>query len=196
MRTIFMDIETTGLDPARHDVVDIAFKVVDVTAGFHITSYHSLVKVTEEAWERRDPISMEINGFSWEQVSSGKEPAVVGKEIVALFTDLQIERGKAVFICQNPAFDRSFFNHLVEVYTQEGLNWPYHWLDLASMYWALVAEKSKQNGIPFPEQITISKNEIARHYNLPPEMHPHRAMKGVEHLIQCYEAVLGVKFKG
>jgi DNA polymerase-3 subunit epsilon/oligoribonuclease len=196
MRAIFLDIESTGLDPIRHRVIDIAFKIVDVTTGFYIMSYHSLVKPTEEAWERRDLISMDINGFNWDQVSQGKDALTVGKEIITLFTDLQIERGKAVFICQNPGFDRSFFNQLVEVYTQEGLNWPYHWLDLASMFWGVLVEKSKKNGDRFPEQIVISKNEIARHYNLPPEMQPHRAMKGVEHLIQCYEAVLGVKFKG
>jgi oligoribonuclease len=196
MRAIFLDIETTGLDPFKHHVIDIAFKIVDLTTGFHVKDYHSLVKPSEEAWERRDLISMEINGFNWEQVSAGKDISQVGKEIKDLFTDLQIERGKAVFICQNPAFDRSFFNQIIEVYTQEGLNWPYHWLDLASMFWAIFFEKNKQKGIPFPEHLVVSKNEIARHYNLPPEKEPHRAMKGVDHLIQCYEAVLGVKFKG
>lgn len=196
MRVIFLDIESTGLDPKRHNVIDIAFKIVDVTSGYHIMSYHTLVKPSEEAWERRDLFSMEINGFNWDQVSEGKDALTVGKEIITLFTDMKIERGKAVFVCQNPGFDRAFFNQLVEVYTQEGLNWPYHWLDLASMFWGVLVEKSKKNGESFPEQIVISKNEIAKHYNLPPETQPHRAMKGVDHLIQCYEAVFGLKFRG
>jgi oligoribonuclease len=196
MRAIFLDIETTGLYASRHRPIDIAFKIVDVTAGYHITSYQSIIKPTEEAWERRDPISIEINGFTWEQVCLGREPFLVGKEIIQLFTDLKIERGKAVYICQNPAFDRGFFNQLIEVYTQEGLNWPYHWLDLASMYWAVVVEQSKKSNNPFPEQLSVSKNEIGKQFNLPPELKPHRSMKGVDHLILCYEALFGIKFKG
>ncbi len=196
MRAIFLDIETTGLDATRHRAIDIALKVVDVSSGYYVTSFQSIIKPTLEAWERRDLISMEINGYTWEQVSSGKDSHTVGKEIILLFSDLNIERGNAVYICQNPAFDRGFFNQLVEVYTQEGLNWPYHWLDLASMFWAVLVERSKKEGLPFPEHITVSKNDIAKHFNLPPEMIPHRSMKGVEHLILCYEALFGVKFKG
>ncbi len=194
MRAIFLDIETTGLDASKHRPIDIALTIVDITTGRYLASYQSILKIAPEAWALRDPISIDINGFTWEQICTGKETAIVCKEIIALFTEHGIQRGKAVFICQNPAFDRGFFNLIIEVYTQELLNWPYHWLDLASMYWALLVEKSNREGVAFPEQITISKNEIAKKYNLPPEMSPHRAIKGVEHLIQCYEAVLGVTF--
>ncbi len=196
MRAIFLDIETTGLDPMKHRPLDIAIKIADISSGYYITSFQSLIAPTQEAWERRDLISLEINGFNWEQVSLGKEAAGVGKEIIQLFTDLKIERGKAVYICQNPAFDRGFFNQLVDVYTQEGLNWPYHWLDLASMFWAFLMEKYKKQGISFPEHVTVSKNDIAKYFGLPPELKPHRSMKGVEHLILCYEALFGIKFKG
>jgi oligoribonuclease len=64
------------------------------------------------------------------------------------------------------------------------------------MYWSWLSQKFKQEEKPFPQKINLSKNEIAKQFNLPPEMSPHRAMKGVEHLIHCYEAVLNVKFMG
>lgn len=195
MQAIYLDIESTGLDPIKHRTIDIAFKVIDVTSQEEIVTYSSIVKVTPEAWARRDPTSIEINGYTWDEVSLGKDVSIVSYEIIELFTQLKIERGKAVFICQNPAFDRGFFNQIVDVYTQERLMWPYHWLDLASMYWGLIVQKCVRDSIPFPAQISLSKNEIAKVYNLPPENSPHRAIKGVEHLIQCYEAVLGVKFK-
>lgn len=99
-------------------------------------------------------------------------------------------RGSAVFICQNPAFDRGFFNLLVDVYVQELLNWPYHWLDLASMFWANIFVKARNSGIPLPDKISLSKNDIAKYYDLPPEENPHKAMRGVDHLILCYRKVL------
>lgn len=195
MRAIFLDIETTGLDATKHCPIDIAFKVIDLKNGMIVGAYESVIKPSPELWENRDPASILINGFTWKVVSLGKEASVVGQEIMDLFKLFLIERGKAVFICQNPAFDRSFFTQLVDIYTQEKLNWPYHWLDLASMYWAVMSQQRELKKIPMPEKMNLSKNEIAREYGLPAEIEPHKAMNGVEHLILCYQAVLGVKFQ-
>jgi oligoribonuclease len=191
MLAIFLDIECTGLDFRKHNVLEIAFKVIDVTDGTIKGEYQSIVAVPQEAWDNKDPHSIEVNGFRWEELAKGKPATVVGREIVDLLTALHIERGKAVFICQNPAFDRGFFSQLVDVYTHEKLHWPYHWLDFASMYWALKMRESTTGGSPFPDQINLSKNEIAKQYNIPPEASPHRAMNGVDHLIQCYKTVVG-----
>lgn len=194
MLGIFLDIETTGLDPTKHCIIDIALKVIDLTTGTLKCTFSRIVKQSPNAWSNADPASIQINGYTWEQVSQGLEPSIVGQQIIQLFTAMPIERGKAVFICQNPAFDRGFFSHLVDVYTQEKLNWPYHWLDLASMYWITVNQKTAREGVPLPEKMSLSKNDIARAYNLPTEADPHRALNGVDHLLTCYKAVLGVNF--
>ena len=196
MRAIFLDMETTGLDSTRHFPIEIALKIVDVSTSYHLTSYQTIINPSLKEWEKHDPISLEVNGFNWEEVSQGKELKLVAKEIITLFSDLNIERGNAVYVCQNPAFDRGFFNHIIDVYTQEGFNWPYHWLDLASMFWATLQHSLNRSESPFPTHLTVSKNDIARAYHILPETQPHRAMRGVEHLISCYEAVLGVKFRG
>lgn len=195
MDAIFLDIETTGLDSMKHRAIDIAFQVVDVSKGTYKGIYQSIIKQPKETWDNRDPASIEINGFTWEQVGSGKEAKQVGQEVIALLKDLGIQRGKAVFLCQNPAFDRAFFTQLVDIYTQESLQWPYHWLDFASMYWALLVEKTIREGKVFPDQMSLSKNDIAKAHQLPEEQKPHRALNGVQHLIMCYEKVLGVKFE-
>lgn len=192
MLAIFLDIEATGLDSFRHSPIDIALKVIDVSSGIEKCSYQSVIKQTLEVWEKRDLHSMEINGYLWEDLLLGKSPTQVKEEILALFQSLNITRGKAVFICQNPAFDRGFFSQIIDVYTQEKLNWPYHWLDFASMYWALLAQNTKHNKLPFPEMLNLSKNEIAKLYDIPPEASPHKAMNGVDHLISCYKAVVGM----
>lgn len=191
MQAIFLDIETTGLDAYRHRVLEIAFKVVDPQSGDVRLTYQSIVKQSQEVWDRRDPSSIGINGFTWDKVQTGQEESVVGKEIVQLFTDLKIERGKAFYICQNPAFDRGFFSQIVDVYTQEGLHWPYHWLDFASMHWALQVQHYKQT--QFPSEVNLSKNCIAQQYQLPVETIPHSALNGVNHLILCYDKVVGFK---
>jgi oligoribonuclease len=82
----------------------------------------------------------------------------------------------------------------VDVYTQEKLNWPYHWLDLASMYWVAFFQKKVSLGEPIPQKMSLSKNDIASQYQLPVEDLPHKALNGVNHLLLCYQAVLGIKY--
>lgn len=195
MLAVFLDIETTGLDFTRHKPIDIALHVVDVSRGKKLKCYQALIAQPQDVWTQSDPVSLAVNGYTFEQVSLGKESALVASEITKILTDLHIERGKAVFICQNPAFDRGFFTQLIDVYAQENLQWPYHWLDFASMYWALLVEKNLREGKTFPENISLSKNQIAKAYNLPEEVSPHRAISGVEHLMLCYQVVLGVTFQ-
>jgi len=194
MLAVFLDIETTGLDFLRHKPIDIALHVVDVSKGKKLKCYQALIAQSEEVWKQSDPISLAVNGYTFEQISLGKQPSVVALEIKEILTSLQVERGKAVFICQNPAFDRGFFTQLIDVYTQESLQWPYHWLDFASMYWALLVKKNVAEGKTFPDNISLSKNQIAKVYHLPEEASPHRAISGVEHLMLCYQVALGVTF--
>ena len=131
-----------------------------------------------------------MNGFTWEKMQQGKEELLIREEIIQIFTDFHVQRGTAVYICQNPAFDRNFFSQLIDVYTQEKNNWPYHWLDFASMFWALQVRHFREIGASFPSEMILSKNSIAQRYGLPIESHPHCAMNGVDHLLLCYQTVV------
>jgi oligoribonuclease len=191
MQIVFLDAETTGLDPFSHRLLEIAFKVVDVQSGHEKLTYQTGVRQPRDVWERRDPTSVEINGFTWDKVQLGKEEADVRQEIMQIFSDLKIARGTTIYICQNPAFDRNFFAQLIDVYTQEKLQWPYHWLDFASMYWALQVKFYRDVHQPIPLKMSLSKDEIAQRYQLPIEPSPHSALNGVEHLLLCYRTVVG-----
>lgn len=191
MLGIFLDQETTGLDSFTHRVVEIACRVVDLSTGHCLASYEAVVSQGDSVWQARDLGAIEINGFTQEELRRGKTEAEIGKEIIELFTRLGIKRSYAAFICANPSFDRPFFSQIVPTYTQERLNWPYHWLDLASMYWALECVKIKELGARLPESVVLSKDSIATKLALPKEQKPHRAMQGVEHLLLCYTALVG-----
>ncbi|OGN64673.1 MAG: DNA polymerase III subunit epsilon [Chlamydiae bacterium RIFCSPHIGHO2_12_FULL_49_9] len=188
---VFLDTETNGLNSQVHKILEIAFQVIDLSTGEVKDSYQTVVHQPLNVWERSDRESLRINGFSWEEVSKGKPADLAASEIIACFTKWDILRKKAVFICQNPSFDRIFFSQLIDSDTQEGYKWPYHWLDLASMYWALAMNQAKQKRGPLPWETGFSKDLIAASYKLPTEAKPHRAMNGVSHLVLCYEAVVG-----
>jgi oligoribonuclease len=187
MLGIFLDTETNGLNPFVHKVVEIAFKIIDLETGMLLESYDSIVFQSFDEWQNSDLTSLQINGFNWEQVSFGKKSEDVSEEIQEIFTKHGIKRKEAVFICQNPSFDRAFFGQIIPPNVQEKKLWPYHWLDLASMHWtaALLVHKKK------PWESGLSKDNIAKAYSLSEEKKPHRAINGVNHLLECYAAVIG-----
>ncbi len=188
---IFLDTETNGLNAFKHRVIEIAFKIVHLQTGELLDHYESIVHVSDAEWELSDKESLKVNGFKLEQVAAGKKPDVVALEITNIFQKNGIRRGSAVFICQNPSFDRIFFSQLIDPDMQEKLHWPYHWLDLASMYWVQGLQKGKTSPEKLPWNTGFSKDKIAKAYALAPEKNPHRAMNGVDHLILCYEKVVG-----
>jgi len=190
---VFLDTETNGLNAFKHRVLEIAFKIVDLKTGELKESYQTIVQQSESVWKSSDPSSLKVNGFTYEKLLQGKRADVVAAEMTNILQRNQIKRGQAVFICQNPSFDRVFFSQLIDPDIQENLNWPYYWLDLASMYWAESIRKGKQDPKQYPWVTGFSKDRIAAVYHLPAEDHPHQAMNGVDHLLLCYEQVIGFK---
>jgi oligoribonuclease len=188
---IFLDSETNGLNPHKHRIIEIAFQIRDIWTGELKDEFLSIVSTTPEEWAKSDPESLKVNGFKWEEVVNGVSPSIVGNQIQQMFAKNGIKRGEAVFICQNPSFDRIYFAQLVDPDLQEKLLWPYHWLDLASMYWADAMKDAIAGKAKFPWETGYSKDKIARTYMLPTEEQPHRAMNGVKHLILCYKMVVG-----
>lgn len=191
---IFIDIESNGLDPSLHRCLEVALRVMDVQSGEEKSAYSSLIKQDAAVWARSDLVSLGINEFTWEQVQQGKSEREVREEIVATFTALGIHRSNAFFLAQNPSFDRAFFSQLISISEQDRYQWPYHWLDFASMYWALHVKQARnqaEHKVGKAACLSLSKDTIAAQFGLPPEQKPHRAMRGVEHLITCYAHVVG-----
>ncbi|NGX34778.1 MAG: hypothetical protein K1060chlam1_01134 [Candidatus Anoxychlamydiales bacterium] len=194
MQAIFLDTETNGLDPYKHKILEIAYKIIDLYSGEEKDSYQTIINQPESIWEKSNLKSLEINGFTFEELKKGKQEKDASFEIIESFEKNTIQNDNSVYICQNPSFDRAFFFQLIDSDKQNVLGWPYHWLDLASMYWALTLKKTSQNQSPFPWETGFSKDLIASEYTLPEEEKPHRAMNGVNHLILCYKNIVGFPF--
>ncbi|SCA63315.1 hypothetical protein SCG7086_AO_00130 [Chlamydiales bacterium SCGC AG-110-P3] len=196
MRAIFVDIETTGLSPYKHRLLELALKIVDLTTGEEIATYEAIVQQPTAVWKNSDPVSLKINGFSPQKSAQGRTESVISSEVEAFLESHVIRRGEAIFIAQNSSFDRAFFAQLIDPCHQEQLQWPYHWLDLASMYWCVRSTEQSHQGLPPPDRLSLSKDEIADRYGIPPEATPHLAINGVNHLITCYNAVLAGQIPG
>ena len=186
MLGIFLDTETNGLKIMVHHIIEIAIIILDLNSGKFLDRYTSFISLDEKQWSQGSPYSLQFNGISKEECFSGPPLQEVQNNIKHLFMKWNLKRKKAAFICQNPSFDRMFFTKIIDVDYQEQHEWPYHWLDLASMHFT----KSILSGEKM-ETISLSKNHIAKHYGLREEQTPHRALNGVHHMINCYEEIIG-----
>lgn len=191
MLLIFLDTETTGLDPDKHRTLEIAYKVIEAQSDRTVLSYATIVSQPAEVWAEADAESLTVNGFTWEETLRGKTEKVVESEILNDLNYLQLGKKGGVFICQNPSFDRAFFTQIIHADIQRHHGWPYHWLDLASMYWG-VRFSQDPNFVKQLKEADLSKNNIAEYFGIEEEKNPHRAMNGVDHLLACYRALFNV----
>lgn len=194
MLGIFLDSETNGLNPNIHRAVELAYKIIDLFSGEEKETFDTLIYQPEEIWKQSNLKSLSINGLTYEEVKKGQSEKTVAAQIIKSFERNNIKNKTSVFICQNPSFDRVFFSQLIDTEIQNMLDLPYHWLDLASMYWSLSMQNAKVNKSLFPWETGFSKDRIATTYKLPKEAIPHRAINGVNHLILCYKSVVGFPF--
>ncbi|WP_213357491.1 3'-5' exonuclease [Chlamydiifrater phoenicopteri] len=190
MFLIFLDTETCGLRPEVHRILELAFRIVCSDTYEVVASYSSLVKHEDrEVWAQRSEESCRITGLDEAFVNYfGKTEEVVAEEVLAIFSQVGVTKFSAVFVCQNPGMDRSFFSQLISVDRQQQLGLPYHWFDLASMFWAL--EVMERGHVAKNFSGLLSKNNIATYFGLAEEKMPHRALQGVDHLIECYRMLM------
>lgn len=192
MKAVFVDIETTGLDFDRHVAIDIGLIIVDLNDYSDMHEYTSCIRCDEADWWYSDPKALEVNGYSsLNHHKIAQDDWIVSEQIEAFLKKHEIVKGKAFFICQNPSFDRPFFLQLMCHEKMIEMNLPYHWLDLASMYWMKFFGSYHENsyGIGCGYDVSLSKDSIAKSLGLPPEEKPHKAIGGARHLFQCYKAV-------
>ena len=61
MLGIFLDTETNGLNPHKHCILELAFKIVDVTCGRLQFTYDAVIAQSLADWQKSDPNSLAIN---------------------------------------------------------------------------------------------------------------------------------------
>lgn len=138
----FVDLETTGLDPARHEIIEIGIVTAEQKTDAQgrrflekIGEYN--IQLTPVHIETADPKGLEVNKYH-ERDWSAAVPQSVG-----FGQALEILDG-TVFIAQNVGFDWAF---LQRSGTEHGIDFDahvhYHKLDLASMVFGKLYHEQK-----------------------------------------------------
>lgn len=124
---VSLDIETTGLDPSVHEVIEIGCVLFSFNTKKKIfeTENSFEIKIKPEHIENANPISLKVNGYKeslWQDaITSGKAFKALAKKV----------KGR-VMIAHNASFDTAFLN---EAFRKNNIQNPlhYHILDTLSM---------------------------------------------------------------
>lgn len=152
----FVDVETTGLDPERHEIVEIGLVLANAATLEEIGAFSA--RVAPERLEDADPGALVVNGFTAE-AWAGALPLRSALELA-----LPMLAG-SMLAGHNVGFDRSF---LSAAFQRAGMPMPaYKYsLDTASMAWPLL----RSGRIP-----RLSLDALAAYFGLTRES-PHRAL--------------------
>ena len=164
------DVETTGLDAVKHEILEIGLVLVDQRTDEVIDTLN--IKVKPEHIETADPNALKINGYDPENWLN----AVSLLEAMTLYSH---KAKNAIFCSHNVTFDWSF---IAAAFKKAGLKstLDYHRLDLFSLIWA----KTKDSNI---ESFSLSK--VALFLGLPEEPLPHRAINGARTAHEIYKKI-------
>jgi oligoribonuclease (3'-5' exoribonuclease) len=179
-QVIFIDIESTGLDPDRHVPWDIAIIAKN-------EEYEQLVVLTEEEMAAADPRALDIGHFQKRYLdvqSQGQErthhSAFTVAQEVARLTD-----GKHL-VGANPRFDAAFLERLL---WRNGANpkWSYHLIDVEALMLGALAERGLEVPIPWK---SVQLSEMLGIPG-PSEEERHTAMGDSRWCKRIFEVVLG-----
>jgi DNA polymerase III alpha subunit (gram-positive type) len=132
----FVDVETTGLVPGYHEMIDLGLVLTDLDGNVRDSLF---IRVQPRHPERLSDGAKRVNGFDasrWRSLSA-LEPRRAVDSLVAFHT--RNAGGKAVMLVAfNSQFDTAFLDHLLR---ESDRSWRelfhYFVLDVPSMAWSL-----------------------------------------------------------
>lgn len=178
---VVVDVETTGLDPARHDVLEVAAIVYgpdDETGAYTVSHTHDFAPYPgSEAFRLASPDSLRINRY----FERGVYKTAIGLPALdGVLNRFAEELEDVTLVGANPAFDAAFLRRLLRS-TEVGSAWSPRLLDVEAMTMAL----RKLPRVP-------SLSECAALWGIPVDpVRKHTALGDAEVTLGVLQACLG-----
>lgn len=175
-----VDVETTGLDPAFHEMIDIGMIYTDLAGEERGRLYLRIIPAHPE---RIDAGARRVNAFDvdrWRANGAVSEEEAV-RRIVAFHKETSADH-RVIFTAFNAWFDQAFTTAL---FARHGVSWRdlffYHVLDIPSMAWG--------------QGLTgLNATRLAEALGLPDETRvpvEHTGITGASFNVSVYRALLG-----
>lgn len=166
---IVTDLETSGIDPREHDIIEIgAFKVnqdLEVLDQFER-------QVVMQYPVKAQPKALEVNGYL-DRLDDWKTAVTITEAMM----DYAAFSFEGVLAAWNITFEYSF---LTEAFRKTGVthSMDYHRIDVPSICWSNIRQFKR-----------LGQDPIAEALGLPPEPQPHKAMTGAQYALDILRQV-------
>ena len=178
----FVDVETTGLKPGYHEMIDIGVILSDLE-GKEIG--RTFLRIMPAHPERAAQGAIDINGFSlkrWKKLGA-LQPSKTVDSLIRFHKKLAKEKN-ILMVAYNSQFDAAFIDHL---FRSSGKNWRdiyyYYVLDIPSMAWS--------RGIHL-----LHGSKLSEYFGIPDEPHTpteHTGMTGADLNFRLYKKIINRK---
>jgi len=175
----FIDVETTGLLPGYHEIIDIGIVMTDLE-GNQVDSL--FLRVMPNHPERLSPGAKEVNAFDplrW--VELGAFSITAAADSIVSFHNQTADSKSVLMVAFNSHFDAAFLDHL---FRAAGRTWRelyyYYILDIPSMAWSLGFRD-------------LTADDLMEMYNVPDEPHVpelHTGITGAMLNVRLYRSLL------
>ena len=175
----FVDVETTGLVPGHHEMIDIGIVILDI-GGSEIDRL--FIRIMPPHPERISEGAAIVNGFSlerWQKLQAVSVKAAVDSLIS--FHQSVTDGKNVLMVAYNCSFDAAFLDHL---FRGAGKSWRelyyYYILDIPSMAWGLGLQQ-------------LFGTDVANFFGIPDEPrtpNEHTGITGADLNIRIYRELL------
>lgn len=168
-----VDVETTGLIPGYHEMIDIGIVVTDLSGNIIDSLYF---RIQARHPERLEPGAYKVNLYNykkWEEAGALSTREAV-RRIIAFIKRVRGNK-RIMMIAHNAHFDSAFIDHL---FRGEDKSWEdifyYYVLDIPSMAWGL----------------GVTYNQIMDYYKIKSEPQTHAGNTGAMLNVRVYKGIL------
>jgi len=166
----FIDIETTGLDVIKHEIIEIG--CVITTPKLEVIEKFEL-KIKPEHIENADPVALKINHYNplnWKDAQGLKDSMKIFSKKVK----------DCIMVGHNISFDSNFLEYTFAK-TKLKNSMHYHKLDTISIAWAKLNEK--------PDITHFSLRDLCEYFNIKNE-HSHNALSDAYATFELYKKLM------
>lgn len=161
---VFLDVETTGLDPHTHEIIEFA-----AIKGSEVLC----IKIKPLHIETAQPRALEVNGYTEAEWETALDIRVAGPMIAGFVKD-------CVLCAYNARFDIGFVNRLLEKAVVPG-RYDYHVIDPLTLAYVNLVPKGLKS---------LSLKNVCLFLGLEPEPEKHRALAGATLCRDVYNALI------
>jgi DNA polymerase III epsilon subunit-like protein len=133
---VVTDLETSGIDAARHDILQIARTVIDISTQDYVPGSFISTYVKPVRWVGRDPEAMAVNKLSWDVLA---KDGVSLAEAISMFEE-GIDWEQAVVASWGYDFEKAFLDRAYRLLGRTA-SFGYKGIDIRSMAYLSLAAK-------------------------------------------------------